>query len=204
MLISFEGIDGSGKTTQISLLRDRLAASGCAVSVFREPGGTEVSEVVRGLLLNPDMRIDPVTEVLLFSSARSQLMAEQVKPRLDAGEWVILDRFYDSTVAYQGYGRDSLPIGQLHAINAIASHGLVPDVTFYLHLSRETADSRLGTRQRDRMEQAGEAFYDRVIRGFQELAASEPRFHTLDADMDAAGIHERIWAWVSPRLSPAT
>jgi dTMP kinase len=199
MLISFEGIDGSGKTTQIQLLRERLLHDGVSVSLFREPGGTEVSEVIRGLLLNPDMSIDPVTEVLLFSSARSQLIAEQVKPRLEAGEWVILDRFYDSTVAYQGYGRQSMPIDQLHAINAVASHGLVPDLTFYLHLSRETADARLGSRQRDRMEQAGEAFYDRVVAGFQALAASEPRFRTIPANQSVEMIHHLIWDEISAR-----
>jgi len=199
MLISFEGIDGSGKTTQIQLLRERLLHDGVSVSLFREPGGTEVSEVIRGLLLNPDMSIDPVTEVLLFSSARSQLIAEQVKPRLEAGEWVILDRFYDSTVAYQGYGRQSMPIAQLHAINAIASHGLVPDLTFYLHLSRETADARLGSRLRDRMEQAGEAFYDRVVAGFQALAASEPRFRTIPANQSIEMIHHLIWDEISAR-----
>ncbi|MEN9838918.1 MAG: hypothetical protein RL177_397 [Bacteroidota bacterium] len=199
MLISFEGIDGSGKTTQIQLLRERLLHDGVTVSLFREPGGTEVSEVIRGLLLNPDMSIDPVTEVLLFSSARSQLIAEQVKPRLEAGEWVILDRFYDSTVAYQGYGRQSMPIDQLHAINAVASHGLVPDLTFYLHLSRETADARLGSRLRDRMEQAGEAFYDRVVAGFQALAASEPRFRTIPANQSVEMIHHLIWDEISAR-----
>jgi dTMP kinase len=199
MLISFEGIDGSGKTTQIQLLRERLLHDGVTVSLFREPGGTEVSEVIRGLLLNPDMSIDPVTEVLLFSSARSQLIAEQVKPRLEAGEWVILDRFYDSTVAYQGYGRQSMPIDQLHAINAVASHGLVPDLTFYLHLSRETADARLGSRLRDRMEQAGEAFYDRVVAGFQALAASEPRFRTIPANQSVEMIHTLIWDEISAR-----
>lgn len=203
MLISFEGIDGSGKTTQIQRLRDRLIHMGVSVSLFREPGGTEISEVIRGVLLNPEMSIDPVTEVLLFSSARSQLIAEQVKPRLQAGEWVILDRFYDSTVAYQGYGRESMPIAQLHAINAVASHGLVPDLTFYLHLSRETADARLTGRLRDRMEQAGDAFYDRVIHGFQTLAESEPRFRTIPADLSVEEIHTRIWAQISPRLTPS-
>lgn len=203
MLISFEGIDGSGKTTQIHLLRERLSIEGIQVSLFREPGGTDVSEHIRGLLLNPEMAIDPVTEVLLFSSARSQLMAEQVKPRVEAGEWVILDRFYDSTVAYQGYGRESMPIAQLHAINAIASHGLVPDLTFYLHLDRETADSRLTGRLRDRMEQAGEAFYDRVVAGFQVMAAAEARFQTIPADLSVEEIHARIWSIVSARLTPS-
>lgn len=201
MLITFEGIDGSGKTTQIHRLRERLTQRGVTVSLFREPGGTEVSEIIRNLLLNPEMSIDPVTEVLLFSSARSQLMAEQVKPRLVAGEWVILDRFYDSTVAYQGYGRESMPIAQLHAINAIASHGLVPDVTFYLHLSREIADSRLTGRHRDRMEQAGDAFYERVIAGFQALGASESRFRTIPAELGVDDTHERIWTVVEPMLS---
>jgi dTMP kinase len=114
-----------------------------------------------------------------------------------------LDRFYDSTVAYQGYGRESMPIAQLHAINAVASHGLVPDLTFYLHLSREIADARLTGRMRDRMEQAGDSFYDRVIHGFQSLAATEPRFRTIPADLSVEEIHARIWAQIAPRLTPS-
>lgn len=193
MLISFEGIDGSGKTTQIHQLRQRLEFHNIDANLYREPGGTEVSEVIRGLLLNPEFPIDPVTEVLLFSSARSQLIAEHVIPKLKNGEWVILDRFYDSTVAYQGYGRQSISIDHIHSINTIASHGVVPDLTFYLRLSREQAQARIQDRHRDRMEQAGDDFYDRVIQGFDTLAASNTRFRTIDADRTPEQIHADVW-----------
>jgi len=130
MLITFEGIDGSGKSTQIDLLRQYLKEMGFRVEVFREPGGTDVSEMIRGMLLNPEIDIDPVTELLLFSSARSQLVAEKVLPLLKEEVIVILDRFFDSTTAYQGFGRQSLPIKQIQQINSIATHDLTPDITF--------------------------------------------------------------------------
>ncbi|MBN2732111.1 MAG: dTMP kinase, partial [Balneolaceae bacterium] len=137
MFITFEGIDGSGKSTQIALLRNKLLEEGHKVTVFREPGGTEVSEKIRALLLNPDFDIHPVTELLLFSSARAQLISEKVRPLLNKNEVVILDRFYDSTTAYQGYGRSSLPLQDIHRLNKIASHNIVPDITFYLKISLE-------------------------------------------------------------------
>ncbi len=201
MLISFEGIDGSGKTTQITLLRRRLESEGIPVDVFREPGGSEVSELIRGMLLNPDLRIDPVTELLLFSAARSQLIAEQVVPRLEKGITVILDRFYDSTVAYQGYGRQAVDIARIHTLNAIAAHGLTPDLTFYLRIGREQADGRLSDRRRDRMEQAGADFFDRVVAGFDAMARSEPRFRLVDATRTPEDVHALIWKeWADLRF----
>src|SRR6056297_3621849 len=142
MLITFEGIDGSGKSTQIDLLRQYLKKKGLRVEVFREPGGTDVSEMIRGMLLNPEIDIDPVTELLLFSSARSQLVSEKVLPLLKEEVIVILDRFFDSTTAYQGFGRQSLPIKQIQQINSIATHDLTPDITFYYRLGREEAADR--------------------------------------------------------------
>lgn len=192
MFITFEGIDGSGKSTQIILLRQKLLEADHAVTVFREPGGTEVSEKVRSLLLNPEFDIDPVAELLLFSSARAQLMAEKVRPLLDNGEIVILDRFYDSTTAYQGYGRGSLPLGDIHRLNKIASHNLKPDVTFYLQISLEKAQKRTATVQKDRMELGGTSFFTKVIEGFEALAEKEKRFHTIDAEQPADMIHRQI------------
>ncbi len=119
MFITFEGIDGSGKSTQIANLKKAFEQEGAKVEVFRDPGGPEVSEKVRDILLNPNYDIDPVTELLLFSSARSQLVAEKVLPALDKGSIVILDRFYDSTTAYQGYGRASVSLEEIHRLNSI-------------------------------------------------------------------------------------
>jgi len=192
MLITFEGIDGSGKSTQISLLKDHLSKSGKEVRVLREPGGTDISELIRGMLLNPEIEIDPVTELLLFSSARSQLIAEKVKPLLADGVVVILDRFYDSTTAYQGYGRKSIPIDQVHQINKIASHEIAPDVTFYLRLSLEESAKRTAHMQKDRMEQSGIEFFQNVIKGFDELSESEERFVTIDASKSVDEVHNLI------------
>ena len=115
------------------------------MEVFRDPGGPEVSEKVREILLNPDYSIDPVTELLLFSAARSQLMAENVLPGLRKGVVVILDRFYDSTTAYQGYGRESISLDEIHKMNKVASHKREPDLTIYMKVPLEEAQKRMGT-----------------------------------------------------------
>ena len=200
MLITFEGIDGSGKSTQITLLKDRLIELGHKVEVFREPGGTDVSEMIRGMLLNPELDIDPVTELLLFSSARSQLVAEKVRPLLNREVIVILDRFYDSTIAYQGFGRKSMPIEQIHQINAAATHNLVPDFTFYLRLSLEEAAERTKNFEKDRMELSGDSFFERVFKGFEHLAKSESRFKTIDAGQEKEKIHEEIFSELGSSL----
>ena len=192
MLITFEGIDGSGKSTQIALLKEQLSNNGITVQVFREPGGTDLSEQIRELLLNPENEIDSVTELLLFSSARSKLMAEQVLPAINRSEVVILDRFYDSTTAYQGYGRGSLPLDQIQQINNVASHGRAPYFTFYLRLSFEESNKRRAHLSKDRMEQAGEVFFKKVIQGFDKLAEKESRFVVIDASQSVEEIHDHI------------
>lgn len=200
MLITFEGIDGSGKSTQIDLLRQYLKKKGLRVEVFREPGGTDVSEMIRGMLLNPEIDIDPVTELLLFSSARSQLVAEKVLPLLKEEVIVILDRFFDSTTAYQGFGRQSLPIKQIQQINSIATHDLTPDITFYLRLSLEEAAERTKQFEKDRMELSGDTFFKRVFNGFEELAKSEERFQVINAVMEKQAIHKEIIKKVEEKL----
>ena len=201
MLITFEGIDGSGKSTQIALLRDRLQETGHEVSVFREPGGTDISEMIRGMLLNPELEIDPVTELLLFSSARSQLIAEKVKPLLAEGKVVILDRFYDSTTAYQGYGRKSMPLAEIHQLNKVASHGLAPDITFYLRLSLEESALRTARFEKDRMEQSGDSFFKKVYNGFEELLKTESRFKAIDANQLPEEVHADISSVLREHLS---
>ncbi len=201
MLITFEGIDGSGKSTQIALLRDKLTDKGFKVSVFREPGGTDISEMIRGMLLKPELEIDPITELLLFSSARSQLIAEKVKPHLAEGKVVILDRFYDSTTAYQGYGRKSLPLDEIHQLNKIASHSLAPDITFYLRLSLEESALRTAQFEKDRMEQSGDSFFKKVYNGFEELMKTESRFKAIDANQSPEEVHTDIYTVLEERLS---
>ncbi len=204
MLISFEGIDGSGKSTQLALLRDRLQSSGYTVHTYREPGGTVVSETIRSLLLNPDITIDPVTELLLFSSARSQLIVEKVLPDLEKGVVVLLDRFYDSTIAYQGYGRKSLPVEDIHRLNKTAAHGLEPDLTIYLHVPLDQAYRRREGTGNDRMEGAGTEFYERVVRGFEDLAAAEERFVKIDAVGDINSVAQKIKEHVERKLMKVT
>ena len=193
MILSFEGVDGSGKSTQINLLREKLHQQGEIVSVFREPGGTDLSETIRAILLNPEFDIDPVSELLLFSAARSQLIAEKVRPLEAKGHVIILDRYYDSTTAYQGFGRESVPLESINHINELASHRLVPDLTFYLRISIEEAATRTMNKQKDRMEQSGETFYRKVIEGFDYLAESEDRFKRIDATQKKEVVHTLIW-----------
>lgn len=201
MFITFEGIDGSGKTTQIKLLKEKLVQKGHAVAVFREPGGTQISEQIREILLDANLEIDPVTELLLFSAARSQLVAEKVVPLQKSGTVVILDRFYDSTTAYQGYGRKSVSIKNIREINEIASHSHEPDLTFYMKISLEEAQQRTRDKRKDRMELSGDDFYRNVIKGFDSLALSEERFITLDATAPQQQVHDQIWEQVAAQLA---
>jgi dTMP kinase len=200
MLITFEGIDGSGKSTQIELLQQYLRNEGYEVRVFREPGGTDVSEMIRGMLLNPEIEIDPITELLLFSSARSQLVAEKLLPLLKKNVVVILDRFFDSTTAYQGFGRRSIPIEQIKQINEVATHKLIPDITFYLRLSLEEATERTKRFEKDRMELSGDSFFKRVFEGFEQLSKTEDRFKIIDAEREIQVIHNEIVSYLEELL----
>ena len=191
MLISFEGIDGCGKSTQIDLLKKYLEKSGVKVSVFREPGGTEISEKIRSLLLHETGEMDPVTELLLFSAARSQLVSEEIKPRLEKGEVVILDRFFDSTLAYQGYGRESADLNQIEMLSKLATHNTVPDITFYLKIDLDTAEQRTENSEKDRMERAGTEFFRKVIQGYENLARQN-RFEVIDGTKELNEIHQQI------------
>lgn len=192
MFITFEGIDGSGKSTQIQMLKAYFSEKGISCHVFREPGGTAISEQIRTLLLHGSDHMDPVTELLLFSSARSQLIAEKVIPLLDKGQTVILDRFYDSTVAYQGYGRESAPLKEIDQLNRIASHHRIPDITFYLKISPEEANLRTQSASKDRMEKSGAEFFHKVAKGFDELCRKESRFKIVDSNREKSRVHQDI------------
>lgn len=200
MLISFEGIDGCGKSTQIELLKTYFENQQTTFSVFREPGGTEISEKIRKLLLHDAEDMDPVTELLLFSAARSQLVSEEILPRLHDGEIVILDRFYDSTTAYQGYGRDSISLKEIESLNRLATHGVVPAITFYLKIDLETAVRRTRSSEKDRMERAGNSFFQKVIDGYDELAKQQ-RFYILDGTLSTEEIHQSILGRIEQELS---
>ena len=192
MLITFEGIDGCGKTTQINNLTEYLKSRSLQVTVFREPGGTVLSEKIRDLLLHETDEMDFRTELLLFSAARSQLVVEKVIPLLNKGELVILDRYYDSTVAYQGYGRNSIQIDHVHFLNKLATHNTIPDITFYLSISPDIASKRTQNSQKDRMEKAGTAFFERVKNGYDLLAENNDRFITIDSSRDPDTVFQDI------------
>ena len=192
MLISFEGIDGCGKSTQINLLKKYFDNQGLDYSVYREPGGTEISERIRSLLLHETDDMHPVTELLLFSSARSQLLYEKVLPLLKENKIVILDRFYDSTTAYQGYGRKSVDLKSIHILNELASHQTKPDLTFYLKIDPKEAEKRTIGNHKDRMENAGLDFFSNVSKGYDEMAKNEERIYPIDAMRSEEKIHDQI------------
>lgn len=203
MLLTFEGIDGSGKSTQARLLVERLEAEGAAPLLLREPGGTVLSERVRALLLERhDLHIAPLAELLLFSAARAQLVAERIRPALAQGRIVVCDRFYDSTTAYQGAGRRLEDPAWLRVFNRRVTAGLVPDRTFLMEIDPEAALVRRATRQAgadedpgdDRMEAIGLAFHRRVAAAYAALADEEPtRFLRLDATRPVEALHAQIW-----------
>jgi dTMP kinase len=191
MLITFEGLDGAGKTTQIKKLSGWLQSKGRTVEIFREPGGTAVSELIRGLLLNPELEIPATSEMLLFSAARAALVELRIKPKLAEGAVVIMDRFFDSTTAYQGFGRGVVGIEQIEALNRLAAGGLEPDLTIYLRLPVDSMDSRMDERRKDRMEQSGPLFFERVSAGYDRISQS-PRFFTVDATLQVEAVADLI------------
>jgi dTMP kinase len=176
MLITVEGLDGAGKTTLIAGLARELGAT-----VLREPGGVALAERIRALVADPSLHVDARAEALLFAAARAQLVAEKLRPLLDAGETVLLDRFVDSSLAYQGGGRE-LGIEVVRTLNLFATGGLIPDRTLLLRIDPAAGLARIAGRSPDRLEAAGEAFFSRVAAAYDELAAAEPqRFIVLDA-----------------------
>ena len=180
MFITFEGIDGSGKSTQIQLLKDMLEKRNHVVTLLREPGGNILSEQIRQLLLDSKEQVDPRCELLLFTAARAQLVSSVIRPALEAGYIVICDRYIDSSVAYQGYGR-GLSIESIESINDFATAGLVPDITFIFDLSVDDAAKRAGFRSNDnqtkadRMERSGDAFFERTKQGYLKIAKKSDR-----------------------------
>ena len=176
MLITVEGLDGAGKTTLIAGLARSLEAT-----VLREPGGVELSERIRGLVADPSVAVDPRAEALLFAAARAQLVAERLRPLLSSGETVLMDRFVDSSLAYQGGGR-SLGVDAVRALNEFGTGGLRPDRTLLLRLTPAEGLGRIAGRDPDRMERAGGEFFTRVAQTYDALAAAEPdRYVVLDA-----------------------
>ncbi|MBY4797489.1 dTMP kinase [Collinsella sp. AGMB00827] len=194
LFITLEGIDGSGKSTQADLLAFALEQAGHTIVRLREPGGTDISEQIRHILLDPQNAAMGITcELLLYEAARAQLVHECIKPALAAGKTVLCDRFYDSTTAYQAYagGLDRAAVEQA---NKLAIHGCVPSRTLVFDLPVEVAASRAEARgAKDRMEAKGLAFQARVAAGFRSIAAHEPdRVRLIDADGSVEDVFARV------------
>jgi dTMP kinase len=190
VLITIEGLDGAGKTTLIAGLARALEDRGDDVLVLREPGGVEVSERIRELLADASLEIDPRAEALLYAAARAQLVAEQLRPLLERGTTVLLDRFVDSSLAYQGAGR-GLGVDEIRALNVFGTGGLVPDRTLLLRIDPSAGLARIADRPADRLEQAGSEFFDAVAGAYDELAAAEPeRFAVIDASQPPGAVLE--------------
>jgi len=201
LLITFEGIDFCGKSVQSKLLLDRLKnhfkdSLKEKILLLREPGGTIISEKIREILLDRSLEMmNPITEMLLYEAARSQLIAEIILPALQEEKIIVCDRFYDSTTAYQGFGR-SLSLDMIYKAHKIATHGVVPDVTFVIDLDPTIAKERQKNagRLRDRMELEDHGFHKKVRNGFLKIAKEEPkRVLVINGDQKKEEISDQIW-----------
>lgn len=202
MFITFEGPDGSGKSTQIKLLAEFLQARGRNVVLTREPGGTGIGEQIRDVVLSTrNQGITPETEALLFSAARAQIVREIIQPALAAGKIVLCDRYADSTMAYQGFG---LGLGRdaLVAITRFATGGLVPDLTFYIDVPVEVGIARKQRGETNRLDEKALAYHERVRAGFLEMARGEPsRWIVVDGTHAVERVRNEIGARVTEVLA---
>ncbi|BAU26217.1 dTMP kinase [Aneurinibacillus soli] len=198
--ITFEGIDGSGKTTQIARMHTFLQEQGYEVILTREPGGTRISDRIRELLLNPEHKeMEEATEVLLYAASRAQHVREKVVPALEKGKIVLCDRFLDASLAYQGYGL-GLPLSDILAVNRFATGGVAPDRTYFLELPLEVSQARLATRFAsqegpDRIEQKPSSYHERVYEGFMTLREQySERIVSVDANRSIEEIQQGLQA----------
>ena len=211
LFITFEGTEGSGKSTQVMLLTERLRRLGRTVCVTREPGGTPIGEEIRHTLKHSQAN-EAMTweaELLLMNASRAQLVRELIRPALDRGEIVLSDRFYDSSTTYQGHGRQ-LNLAAVQRIIDFAVGHTRPDLTLVLSVPPEVSAGRLRSRQatlpfvRDRMEEADRAFFERVARGYEQIAATEPqRVRLIDGTSSVQLVHQAIWHHVERLLKRA-
>ena len=211
LFITFEGNEGSGKSTQVPLLVEKLREWGHTVKVFREPGGTPIGEEIRHTLKHSHQNhsMTGEAELLLMNASRAQLVREVIRPALAAGEVVLCDRFYDSTIAYQGYGRE-LNLVTVRQVIDLAVGNTRPDLTLLLHVSVEVSEGRRLARQpnlpldikRDRFEENDRAFFERVAQGFQAVAESEPnRVRLVDANGSVEDVRREIWTRIQHLLA---
>lgn len=200
LFITFEGTDGTGKSTQIEFAREYFESRGFNVLMSREPGGTSISEKLRGILLDKaNGEMSPVTEMMIYAASRAQLVSEVIIPAVNDGTVVICDRFVDSSVAYQAFGRG---LGDMVAeVNSYATTGLAPDITFFMDIDPEVGRSRIAGGELDRLEQEKSDFFRRVYDGYKSIAASDPgRVKTIDA----SGTVEEVRAAIEVHLDEIT
>jgi len=195
MFITFEGIDFCGKSTQVELLKNFLIKKNKEVKIIREPGGTEIAEKIRDILLDKNHNsIFMETEILLFSASRAQLVREKIRPYLEKGFYVISDRFHDSTTAYQGFGR-GIPIETVMHIHRVAIGNTIPDITFFIDIPVEIAEKRklmAHETELDRIEVSEENFFNKVREGYLFLSKKEKRFRLIDGTKSIEHIHQSI------------
>lgn len=202
-LITIEGLDGAGKSTLATALVEAITARGVRAELLREPGGVMLSERIRDLVKDPALEVGARAEALLYAAARAELVDERVGPLLEDGSWVLLDRFVDSSLAYQGGGR-GLGIEQVRAINALATGGLTPDRTLLLRISPTTGRDRQQTRgtEPDRLEREGEPFFQAIAAAYEQLAQGEPqRIRPIDGEQPAARVLEQALSEIEDLLS---
>lgn len=188
--ISFEGGEGSGKTTLIEMLRQELERRGHDVLVTREPGGVRIAEQIREIILRLDnTAMDPITEALLFAASRRQHLVEKVLPALERGQVVLMDRYVDSSIAYQGYARE-LGMTQIRQLNEFAIQGALPDITFWIDLDPEIGLSRIADSGRvvNRLDKETRLFHERVRQGYRQIAETEDRVVQIDGDQPPEAI----------------
>ena len=229
IFITFEGTEGSGKSTQIALLAEKLNALGLTVHRLREPGGTPIGEEIRHTLKHSEVNyaMTSEAELLLMNASRAQLVRERIRPALASGHVVLCDRFYDSTTAYQGYGRE-LNLQKVAEVIDFAVEETKPDLTLMLHVPIEVSEARRRSRQaillevpqeqsrkhvsplpfdeklRDRMEEADRSFFERVEKGYLAIAAADPaRVKKIDATQSKESVTDQIWGLVEPLVKKA-
>jgi dTMP kinase len=205
LLITIEGLDGAGKTTLAASLAAEIARRGERVELLREPGGVEASERIRTLVKDPALDLHPRAEALLYAASRAQLVEGRLVPLLEEGIWVLLDRFVDSSLAYQG-GARGLGLEAIRAINEFATGGLTPDRTLLLRLDPATGRRRLGVRgeERDRLEREGDTFFAAVAAAYDGLAAAEPeRIRIIDARRETGEVLADAMAAIADLLRPS-